>query len=45
MVVIPSRDYFAFKNRILEIDPEAFFIINDCYDVGGGRRHKILPFE
>ena len=44
MVVVPNREYYALKNRILEIDPEAFFIINDCYEVGGGRRHKNIPF-
>lgn len=44
MVVVPNREYFAIKNRILEIDPNAFFIINDCYEVGGGRRKSNIPF-
>ena len=44
MVVIPNREYYSFKNRILEIDSEAFFIINDCYEVGGGQRHHNIPF-
>ena len=44
MVVIPNREYYSFKNRILEIDAEAFFIINDCYEVGGGQRHHNIPF-
>ena len=44
MVVVPNRIYHAFRNRILEIDPNAFFIINDCYEVGGGQRKKNFPF-
>jgi len=44
MVVVPNRGYHAFKNRILEIDPKAFFIINDCYEVEGGKRKSNLPF-
>jgi len=44
MVVVPNRIYYSFKNRILEIDPKAFFIINDCYEVGGGHRQANLPF-
>ena len=44
MVVVPNRAYYSFKNRILEIDPDAFFIINDCYEVGGGKRKHYLPF-
>ena len=44
MVVVPNRIYHSFKNRILEIDPNAFFIINDCYEVGGGQRKGTLPF-
>ena len=44
MVVVPNREYYSLKNRILEIDPEAFFIINDCYEVGGGKRHHNIPF-
>lgn len=44
MVVVPNRDYYSFKNRILEVDPNAFFIINDCYEVGGGKRKHYLPF-
>jgi uncharacterized membrane-anchored protein YitT (DUF2179 family) len=44
MVVIPNREYYIFRGRVLEIDPEAFFIINDCYEVGGGKRHNNIPF-
>lgn len=44
MVVIPNRNYYSLKNRILEIDSEAFFIINDCYEVNGGVRADIIPY-
>lgn len=44
MVVIPNREYHAFKQKILEIDPNSFFIINDCYEVNGGTRNKNIPF-
>lgn len=36
MCAIPTKDYYMFKEIILEIDPNAFFIINDCYDIEGG---------
>ena len=44
MVVVPNREYYNFKARVLEIDNEAFFIINDCYEVTGGKRHRNLSF-
>ena len=37
MVVVPNRDYNIFKNAILSIDPKAFMVINDCYDVENGK--------
>ncbi len=36
MCAIPTKDYYLFKEIILEIDKNAFFIINDCYDIEGG---------
>lgn len=36
MCAIPTSDYYMAKEIILEIDPKAFFIINDCYDQHGG---------
>lgn len=36
MCVVSTRDYYSFKEAILEIDPQAFFVINDCYEVQGG---------
>ena len=44
MCVLPTRDYYMFKNVIQKIDPEAFFIITDCYEVYGGKRKDIFPF-
>lgn len=44
MCVLPKRDYYMFKNVIQKIDPEAFFIITDCYEVYGGQRKEIFPF-
>ena len=44
MCVVPTRDYYLFKQKILEIDPQAFIIINSCYEVNGGVKRKTLPF-
>lgn len=40
MCVVPTKDYFLFKESVLAIDPEAFFVINDCYEVAGGFKNK-----
>jgi len=37
MTTIPTRDYFRLKEGIHEIDPEAFFVITDSYQVEGGK--------
>lgn len=44
MVVVPNRYYYSLKQEILTIDPNAFFIINDCYEVNGGMRDENIPF-
>lgn len=36
MCVVPTKNYYMFKEIILAIDKDAFFIINDCYDTNGG---------
>jgi len=36
MCVVTSREYYKFKNLILDIDPKAFFVTHDCYEVLGG---------
>lgn len=40
MCVVPTRDYYLFKEIVLQIDPSAFFVIHDCYEVHGGKRKK-----
>jgi len=37
MTIIPTKEYFIFKEGIDEIDSEAFFIVTDSYEVSGGR--------
>ena len=44
MSVLSTKDYYMFKNVIEKIDPQAFFIISDCYEVHGGRRREKFPF-
>ena len=44
MCVISTRDYYVFKNVVEKIDPQAFFIISDCYEVYGGQRREKFPF-
>lgn len=44
MCVIPSSDYYMFKNVIQSIDPNAFFVISDCYEVFGGKVKEKFPF-
>lgn len=44
MVVVSTKDYYLFKETILTIDPDAFFVVSDCYEVSGGVKQKNLPF-
>ena len=37
LAVIPTRDYFRLKEGIKEIDPKAFFVATDAYEVKGGK--------
>ena len=41
MCIVTSREYYRFKNLILDIDPNAFFVTHDCYEVLGGRNKRI----
>ncbi len=34
--VIPTREYFTFKDGIYKIDEDAFFVVSDSYEVYGG---------
>ena len=42
MCIVTSREYYKFKNLILSIDPSAFFVTHDCYEVLGGKNKRIL---
>lgn len=37
MCVIPTREYFVTKEGIHEIDPNAFFVVSDAYEVHGNK--------
>ena len=36
MCVIPTREYYKLKEGIHKIDPKAFFVVTDSYEVKGG---------
>lgn len=36
MFVVPTREYFSTKEGILGIDPNAFLVVTDAYEVSGG---------
>lgn len=38
MCIIPTKDYFIVKEGIKRIDPNAFFLVTDAYEVSGGSR-------
>ena len=40
MCTIPTKEYFIFKEGIDSIDPNAFFMVTDAYEVSGGRIHR-----
>lgn len=42
MCVVDNKDYYLFRESVLAIDPKAFFIINDCYEVAGGVKRERL---
>lgn len=44
MCVVSTRDYYEFRELVLSIDNNAFFVINDCYEVNGGYKRHHLPF-
>lgn len=45
MCVVPTEKYSLLKSAIQEIDPEAFIVVSDCYEVLGGTKSKKLSFE
>lgn len=36
MCIVPTKEYFLAKEAIHEIDPNAFFLVTDAYEVYGG---------
>ena len=44
MCIIRNRDVGHFKEKILNIDSQAFFVISDCYEVQGGVKKSNIPF-
>lgn len=44
MSVLPNREYYHFKNKILECDSKAFFIICDCYESFNGYKKENIPY-
>ena len=44
MCVVSNHDYYRFKEAILELDPNAFIIINKCYEVNGGVKRSSFHF-
>jgi len=45
MCVVTSREYYRFKNLILDIDPNAFFVTHDCYEVLGGYNKRKMKLN
>lgn len=45
MCVVPTEKYSLLKSAIQEIDPDAFIVVSDCYEVLGGTKRKKLLFE
>ena len=36
MCIIPTSEYYSFKEGIHQIDKNAFFVVTDAYEVYGG---------
>jgi len=45
MCVVPTERYSLLKSAIKEIDPDAFIVVSDCYEVLGGTERKKLAFS
>lgn len=45
MCVVPTERYTLLKNAIREVDPDAFIVVSDCYEVLGGTERKKLSFK
>lgn len=45
MCVVPTEKYSYLKSAIQEMDPNAFIVVSDCYEVFGGTKRKKLSFD
>ncbi len=45
MCVVPTDKYSLLKSAIKEIDPDAFIVVGDCYEVLGGTKKRRLDME
>lgn len=45
MCVVPTEKYSLLKSAIKEIDPDAFIVVSDCYEVLGGTKRKKLLLD
>ena len=36
MCIVPTSHYYSLKENIQKIDPDAFFVTTDAYEVSGG---------
>jgi len=45
MCVVPTDKYSLLRSAIKEIDPDAFIVVSDCYEVLGGTKKKRLGLE
>lgn len=45
MCVVPTDKYSLLRSAIKEIDPDAFIVVGDCYEVLGGTKKKRLGLE
>lgn len=44
MCIVPTSQYYLLKDNIKRIDPEAFFVTTDAYEVSGGSIRKELEY-
>ena len=45
MCVVPTDKYSLLRSAIKEIDPDAFIVVSDCYEVLGGTKKKRLNLD
>ncbi len=44
LCVVHNAQYSKFKETVLKLDPDAFLVSNNCYEVSGGVKYNVLPF-